>query len=171
MFSNLIASATVGAGGAASIDFSAIPQIYTDLTLVLSARATSTTSSITVAFNGSSSSFAGVYLQGDPPGGTTSATTTTLIGRSSISTDSASAFGNLRLFIPNYAGATNKTFSVDNVTGNYGGTAYQQMISGLWSNTAAITQITLSLANFAQYSTAYLYGTTKGSGGATVASS
>jgi hypothetical protein len=170
MFQTLIASATVGSGGAASIDFSAIPQTYTDLTLVLSARATSTTAAITVAFNGSSASFTGRNLIGN---GTTvtSATTTTLIGNACISSNTASTFGNLQLVIPNYAGSTNKVFSVTTVTENNNTTAFQQLFAGLWSNTAAITQVTLSLANFAEFSTAYLYGTLKGSGGATVTSS
>lgn len=168
MFGTLIGSVAVGAGGAATIDFTSIPGTYTDLTLVLSARATSTTATITLAFNGSSASFTGRYMQGNGAAAS-STTSTTLIGNSPISTDTASTFGNLLLVIPNYAGATNKTFSVDVVTENNATTAYQQIFAGLWSNTAAITQVTLSLANFAQYSTAYLYGTLKGSGGASVA--
>jgi hypothetical protein len=35
---NLIATTTVGSGGAASIDFTGIPQTYTDLFLVSSLR-------------------------------------------------------------------------------------------------------------------------------------
>lgn len=163
----LISNATVGAGGAATITFSSIPGTYTDLVLIISARATSTTSDITINFNGSSSSFSGRYLQGSG-GGTSSTTSTTFIGRASISTDTASTFGNIQVLIPNYAGSTNKSFAVETVTENNNTTAYQQIVSGLWSNTAAITSITLNLANFAENSTAYLYGILKGSGGATV---
>ena len=163
----LISSASVGVGGAATIDFSAIPGTYTDLMLVLSARATSTTATITVAFNGSAASFTNIYLQGDGFA-VTSTTGTTLVGRASISTDTASTFGNLSIYIPNYAGSADKNFSVDTVSENNATTAYTQIFTGVWANTAAITQITLSLANFAQYSNAYLYGILKGSGGATV---
>jgi hypothetical protein len=163
----LISSASVGVGGAATIDFSAIPGTYTDLMLVLSARATSTTATITVAFNGSAASFTNIYLQGDGSA-VTSTTGTTLVGRASISTDTASTFGNLSIYIPNYAGSADKNFSVDTVSENNATTAYTQIFTGVWANTAAITQITLSLANFAQYSNAYLYGILKGSGGATV---
>ena len=163
----LISSASVGVGGAATIDFSAIPGTYTDLMLVLSARATSTTATITVAFNGSAASFTNIYLQGDGLA-VTSTTGTTLVGRASISTDTASTFGNLSIYIPNYAGSADKNFSVDTVSENNSGTAYTQIFTGVWANTAAITQITLSLANFAQHSNAYLYGILKGSGGATV---
>jgi hypothetical protein len=98
----------------------------------------------------------------------TSTTGTTLVGRASISTDTASTFGNLSIYIPNYAGSADKNFSVDTVSENNATTAYTQIFTGVWANTAAITQITLSLANFAQYSNAYLYGILKGSGGATV---
>lgn len=163
----LISSTTVGVGGAATIDFSSIPGTYTDLVILLSARATSTTATITVAFNGSSASFTGRYLQGSGSA-VSSATSTTLIGNASISTDTASTFGNLSILIPNYAGAANKRFACDVVTENNAAAAFTQTFSGLWSNTAAITQVTLSLANFAQNSTAYLYGILKGSGGATV---
>lgn len=168
MFQTLIASATVGAGGASSIDFSSIPGTYTDLVLVVSARATSTTASMTIAFNGSSASFTSRYLQGNGSAAS-SATGTTLIGNSSVSTDTASTFGNLQIVIPNYSGSRNKAFSIESVTENMAASALQQMFASIWANTAAITQITLNLSNFAQHSSAYLYGTLKGSGGATVA--
>jgi hypothetical protein len=163
----LISSVTVGGAGAATIDFTSIPGTYTDLVLMLSARATSTTATITVAFNGSAASFTNIYLQGDGSA-VTSTTGTTLVGNASISTNTASTFGNLSILIPNYAGSANKNFSVDVVTENNSTTAFEQIFTGVWANTAAITQVTLSLANFAQYSNAYLYGILKGSGGATV---
>jgi hypothetical protein len=163
----LISSISVGVGGAATIDFSSIPGTYTDLMLVLSARATSTTATITVSFNGSAASFTNLYLEGN--GSAVSSTTgTTLVGNASISTDTASTFGNLSIYIPNYAGSANKNFSVDTVSENNATTAFQQIFTGVWANSAAITQVTLSLANFAQYSSASLYGILKGSGGATV---
>jgi hypothetical protein len=167
MFQTLIASSTVGSGGAASITFSSIPAGYTDLTLVLSARATSTTATITIALNGSSASFIGLNIQGNGATGSF-ATGTTLIGRPSISTDTANTFGNLRIFMPNYSGSTNKAFSVDLVTENNATTAFAQLFGHQWSNTAAINQVSLSLANFAEFTTAYLYGTLKGSGGGTI---
>jgi hypothetical protein len=162
----LISSTTVGVGGASTIIFSSIPATYTDLKLVLSARATSTTPTMTIAFNGSSASFTNIYLQGNGSG-VTSASRATFIGNASISTDSTSTFGNLEIYIANYANASNKYFSVDAVSENNSTTAFQHPVAGFWSNTAAITQVTLSLANFAQNTTAYLYGILKGSGGAT----
>lgn len=165
----LISTATVGVAGASTIDFTSIPGTYTDLVLVLSARATSTTATITVAFNGSSASFTNIYLNGQAGFAPTSATGTTLVGYASTTSHTASTFGNLSIYIPNYAGATNKNFSVDSVQENNGAASVNlNIFANRWANTAAITQVTLSLANFAQYSSASLYGILKGSGGATV---
>lgn len=162
----LINSYTVGSGGASSINFASIPATYTDLTLLVSARATSTTPTITIALNGSSSSFSSVYLQGNGSS-TASGSNSTWVGNASISTDTSNTFGNLKITLPNYTGSSNKTFTVESISENNGTTAYQELFGGLWSNTSAINQVTLNLSNFAQYSTAYLYGTLKGTGGAT----
>lgn len=165
----LISSVTVGVGGAATIDFTSIPGTYTDLVLVLSARATSTTGTITVALNGSSTSFTSIYLTGQAGFAPTSAAGTTLVGYASTTSHTASTFGNLSIYIPNYAGSANKNFSVDSVQENNGAASVNTNIfTNLWANSAAITQVTLSLPNFAQYSSASLYGILKGSGGATV---
>ena len=165
----LISTATVGVAGAATIDFTSIPGTYTDLVLVLSARATSTTATITVAFNGSSASFTNIYLNGAAGFAPTSTTGTTLVGYASTTSHTASTFSNLSIYIPNYADANNKNFSVDSVQENNGAASVNTTIfANRWANTAAITQVTLSLANFAQYSSASLYGILKGSGGATV---
>ena len=53
----LIASYTVGAGGAASIDFTSIPATYTDLVLKLSSRtATGGANDVYIQFNTDSTS-------------------------------------------------------------------------------------------------------------------
>jgi hypothetical protein len=70
----------------------------------------------------------------------------------------ASSFSSGEIYIPNYAGSTNKSYSIDSVTEQNATGALAELIAGLWSQTAAITQITLSSSNFQQYSTAYLYG-------------
>jgi hypothetical protein len=74
------------------------------------------------------------------------------------------------MYVPNYAGSANKIVSVDAVNENNATTAYQRITGGLWPVTSAITNIIISNngASISQYSTAYLYGTLKGSGGASV---
>ena len=159
----LISSVTVGAGGAASIDFTSIPSTYTDLVLKVSTRGSSATSVGGHVFyirpNGSSANGSTRYLAGN--GSTASSGTDTAIeGAGDASDWTASTFGNTEIYIPNYAGATNKSVSVDAVGENNGTDTRTLMYAGLWSNTAAITSLSLVpyAGTFVQYSTAYLYG-------------
>ena len=48
----LIETVTVGSGGAASIEFSSIPQTYTDLKVVYSLRSTNSSVILDIQFNG-----------------------------------------------------------------------------------------------------------------------
>ena len=160
----LIASATVGAGGASSIDFTSIPSTYTDLCLKLSARGTNT--SVTVAsyisFNSSTTSFSGKMILGNGSG-VNSYNTTRDLGYMSAANATANTFGNMEIYIPNYTGSTNKSFSIDTVSETNATNVEATLIGALWSNTATITSISLTPAagNFAQYSSATLYGISK----------
>lgn len=156
---------TVGAGGAANIDFSSIPSTYTDLVLKVSARTSDSNVGqvVNIAFNGSSASITARLLYGNGAAAISSTSTSNGLWTSGNSA-TASTFGNAELYFPNYAGSTNKSWSSDSVTETNGTTAYTILLAGLWSNTAAINQITLTpgaSANFAQYSTASLYGISK----------
>lgn len=156
-----IATVTVGSGGASTIDFTSIPATFTDLAVHISARNTSSfnAESALLSLNGSTSSFSGIYLQGSG-----SATASGSFARFAFNmpagTSTASTFSNSYVYFPNYAGSSNKSYSFDSVTENNGTEAYATLFAGLWSNTAAITSITFtpSSGNFAQYSTATLYG-------------
>jgi hypothetical protein len=182
----LIQTVTVGSGGAASIEFTSIPQTYTDVVIVGSLRSTSTTSNtgeydpLGYRFNNSTSGYTTRNLQGNgsATGSSTQSTMTASAGgtygrisNSGInnSLSGSSIFTSLNLYIPNYAGNTNKSWSTEYSQEGNTTTRYSEIIAGLWSNTAAISSITLALlvANFAQYSSVSLYGITKGSGGAT----
>lgn len=161
----LINSVTVGSGGIASIEFGSIPQTYTDLHLVVSGRSTASVvaANISMTFNGSATGYStrniwgnGSAVQND------SSSTSFLYGSVAVSGDTATAsvFGNSSFYIPNYRGTNNKPVSMDFVTENNATTAYNVFVSGVWSNSAAITQITMVLntGNFAQFSSASLYG-------------
>jgi hypothetical protein len=158
----LISSVTVGSGGAATMGFTSIPSSYTDLLVRFSARSNraAVVDGVNISFNGSTSSFTGRYIEGD--GSTViSATSTRFAGGAVGNTATASTFGNVDIYIPNYTASVNKSFSVDSVTENNATAAYADFVAGLWSNTAAITSIDLSPlvgSLFNQYSTAYLYG-------------
>ena len=161
----LIASYEVGAGGASSIDFTSIPSTYTDLVLKVSLRAeTSGIDAAKVTFNGSSSgySYRSIWASGSgtPASYNGSSDGYFQLQYSGGTSSTASTFTNGEMYIPNYAGSTNKSASLDQVQENNATTAYIVPMALLWSNTAAITSIKIqqTTGNLAQYSTAYLYG-------------
>ena len=161
-----LAEATVGAGGAATIDFNNIPQNYTDLLIKFSPRivATSDFPSVDIRFNGSSAAaYSHKYLLGSGStvaSGNASAQTSLRLGNASGSAQTANTFGNFEIYIPNYTSNNNKSVSIDTVGENNLTAAYQNLVSGLWANTTAINNISLFSVsiNLAQYSTATLYG-------------
>jgi hypothetical protein len=159
----LIASSTVGSGGAASIDFTSIPATYTDLCLKMSIRTDKATLGDVwlLKLNTSSANFTALWIEGN--GASASSGSSILYGALVGSSATASTFNNTEIYFPNYAGSTNKSFSVDSVTENNATTAYADLAAGLWSQTAAITGINISITsnNLVQYSTAYLYGIKK----------
>lgn len=162
-----IATATVGSGGASSIDFTAIPGTYTDLIIMTSLRSTGN-SVVRITFNSTGTTYAEKVLQGD--GGTASSfNETNFAGHTVPSTHTASTFDNKTIYIPNYAGSAAKTFSIDSVSENNSSTAYANLIAGSWNGTGAITSISLTASNLAEFSSATLYGISKaGATGASV---
>ena len=162
-----IQTVTVGVSGASNITFSSIPQTYTDLKIVLSARTNRSGFSydnIVIYPNGSSSSLSGRYILGYGSG-YTAGTDTSGLGAAGADGDSAtgSVFSNVEIYIPNYTSSINKPFITDAVLENNGTDGRQGMTASLWSNTAAITSLEIrpsSGPNFVQFTTATLYGIT-----------
>jgi hypothetical protein len=159
---NKIASVTVGSGGSSTIDFTSIPSTYTDLVVKLSARNTAASTLVYYSFNGNSLNRDARLIYGD---GTSVAsvaydTTDPRVMIMPESSYTANTFSNGELYIPNYAGSANKNWSSDSTQENNATLSYQFLMAGLWSNTAAINRITFGTftGNFAQYSTATLYG-------------
>lgn len=160
----LIASTTVGSGGASSIDFTSIPSTYTDLQLLVTHRVdvNSSGDQMLIKINGSTSTLTAIVLYGN--GSTaTSGSIPGYVGSSTNTEKTTNTFSNTLAYFTNYAGSTYKSYSADSVQENNGTGAYAVVTSGLWSNTAAITSISLYTNNgkFVQYSTAYLYGILK----------
>jgi hypothetical protein len=162
----LIYSATVGSGGASDIDFTVIPNTYTDLCLKWSLRSTTGNwANINVILNGSSSNYTMKFIQGSGAAassyGSSTYSDSTFYGYNAGTGQTASTFSNGEIYIPNYAGSSYKSISGDNVSETNNTTAYSHLVAGLYSSTSAITGVRLLDANggnFAQYSTAYLYG-------------
>jgi hypothetical protein len=178
MYQTLIASATVGAGGASTIDFTAIPSIYTDLTLVFSIRdnAAVIANSPRVRLNGDTGAnyttpryVLGNGAAASSAGGTTAQTFLFFDYASTGASATASTFSNCTFYFPNYTSSSAKVFGEEIVSENNTSTGYMLLGAGRWSGTAVINSISIYNATFVQYSTAYLYGTLKGSGGATAA--
>jgi len=158
-----IATVTVGGGGAATMAFSSIPATYTDLNIVASLRTTANDGyqSVTVNFNGSPTySLRRLYNTGSD---SANADYWAIAPADSASLMTASTYGSLSIYLPNYTSSANKSASVDVVVENNvsGGVSWQGLNAGLATLTSAITTITLAPYggnNFKQYSTATLYG-------------
>lgn len=176
----LIQTVTVGSGGASSIEFGAggtIPQTYTDLVILISARSNRTNApidTIRARFNGVTTGYTYRAVEGTGSG-TPSSFTSTSFNAGIAATDNCTAgiFGNAQLYIPNYTSSLTKSGSAEGLSENNSASANQFMTASLSTATAAITSIVIAPETgtlFNQYSTASLYGVTKGSSGGVVVS-
>lgn len=148
---------------ASSITFSSLPQTYTDLVLVFSGRSAraATFEEFRIFFNGSNTSLTTRYLEGDGSSVVSGAPSNGFIGIGNSTASSLNAFSSSTIYIPNYAGSTIKTFSVDSVGETNSSTSYQDIVAGVWNSTAPITSITLTNgtgSNWSQNTSATLYG-------------
>ena len=158
-----ISTVTVGSGGAANIEFTSIPQTYTDLRMVFSIRSNRAADIdiVYMRFNGATTNYTNRELYGSGSGAGSGTDTNMGISYCPGATATANVFGNGAVYIPNYTSANNKSSSAEVVSENNATQAFQALQANLWSNTAAITTITIipaigTLLN--QYSTATLYG-------------
>jgi hypothetical protein len=154
----LISSVTVGSGGAASIDFTSIPATFTDLCLKFSTRNTADVNTFNLTINTVGTNQTTRRVMGT---GSSAISSTYTEIQTNPSSTTANTFANGELYFPNYAGSTNKSFSLDVVSENNATQAYATMEAWLWSSTAAINALSIvgrGGGTLAQYSTAYLYG-------------
>lgn len=159
----LISAQTVGSGGASTVTFSSIPQTYTDLQIVASARTShaAAANDLILKFNGSSTGYTQKYIIGTGSSAVSGSQTYGQVGVVPGTGATANGFGSNSTYIPNYTSANYKSFSSDDVYENNGTTAYQSIWANVWSNTAAITSIEVSTSpsgSFVEHSTFYLYG-------------
>jgi hypothetical protein len=177
MSMTLIETKTLGTAQAA-IEFTSIPQTFTDLVVVTSLRSDygfDGYDGIRLNFNNVTGNWSFRFLfglgSGTPSSGTNGYSLSPNFAWVGNATDNFSAtntFGNSQIYIPNYAGATFKSVSVDAVSEDNRTAAVQFIGAALWSSTAAITQLKLAPgvgSNFMAGSTVSLYGILKGSDG------
>jgi len=156
----LIASNTVGSGGVSSVTFSSIPATYTDLVLKATMReATYNGYTAYLSFNGLTTNRTSRLVQGNgSAAGSGSDSDINFVINGSSTT--ANTFSSTDIYIPNYTSSNFKSVSIDGVTEDNATFAIARLSAGLWSSTAAITSIgiTVSIGNIAANSTFYLYG-------------
>ena len=162
---------------ASSISFSSIAGTFTDLMILTSTRNSnsSTFEDLRITFNGSGSGYSARTLAGN--GSSTSSysesgSSIQFSITSPAANSTSNTFENTAIYIPNYAGSANKSVSIDHVWEQNATSAGQKITAALWSNTAAITSVTLTagVGNLVAGSSATLYGITKGSDGQTTVS-
>jgi len=145
-----------------------IPQSFTDLYIVISARTALSSPIQQTVFawfnNGSNLTHRILFGTGSTA---SSGASTDLIWFAPTAAATANTFGNTTFYVPNYTSSSNKSVSIDSVIENNATASYQAIVAGLWSNTAAITQFNIYSAgqNFVAGTTVSIYGILKGSDG------
>lgn len=146
---------------ASSVTFSSIPQGYTDLKVVLSARSNAARDDdyAQISFNGLTTNLSTriLYGTGSAVGSVTASNINCIINAAN---NTANTFSNTEFYIPNYRSSNFKSVSADGVEENNATFSVANLTAGLWSASAAITQITLtpSYGSFIANSTFTLYG-------------
>lgn len=166
-----IATVTVGSGGSSSVTFSSIPSTYKHLQIRWIGRdsaADTGVQNVVLSFNSDTTytNYNSHYLTGDGASATAGNIQVSAFyapaGLVVSNNGLASAFGAGIIDILDYAN-TSKYKTVRTLTGiDLNGTGGQvRLASGLWMNTAAVTNIVINVrssGNFTQYSTFALYG-------------
>lgn len=154
---------TVLTGTQVTITFDSIPNTYTDLVLLMSARKDNTNTLLRVRFNSDSTAlYSETVLRGD--GSAASSLATNASNQWSpivnISTDTSNTFTSTELYIPNYAGSANKVGSRTDVVENNATAAPMRASGQLYRSTSAISRIDIdsTTGNFVSGSRFDLYG-------------
>lgn len=156
----LIETVEVGSGGAASIEFTSIPQDGTDLVLVYSGRNSSSTSTAArVELNGTSTNYSRVVLEGDGSTVSSGSFTNPAILYHSPNSSTANTFGNGQIYISNYTSTSDISMSVDSVYEDNATTAGQRIEASTYTGGSAVTSISLTFFGntIAEHTTASLY--------------
>jgi hypothetical protein len=162
----LIAKVNVGSGGTSAILFDNIPATFTDLYLVHSLR-TNRAAVVETMWGKLNGSTSDMTIRSIEPNGSTIANdsgSVIRLGNATGASATSDTFASSEIYIPNYAGSTNKSLSIVGVQETNATTAYMVISAVLWAQTSAITSIEIysGFSNTIQeHSSAYLYGITK----------
>ena len=169
VFMQPIYTQTVGAGGTGAITFNNIPQGFTDLKIVVSARSLlSGFDNLMLRFNNDTNvdnySTTGTFADGASVVSERILDFYTLsyaAGSLPNALSAANTFGSLDVYIPNYTMGTFKQIIIDNVAENNVASLYirDTMGSSLYRSTTPITSVSVfGFGNLAQHTTVTLYG-------------
>jgi hypothetical protein len=169
----LVQTVTVGSGGTSSIDFTSIPDTYTDLLVAYSLRCTLSGGPFNfgdcaVRLNNDTGAnynrFSSRARQGASATFGSTGTFITLY-EATAADASANTFGIGQIYIANYTSSRHKSVGIEGGSETQSNTEVQMgLIAGLWKSTSAVTSIKLyeqNGTNFVQNSSASLYGIKK----------
>lgn len=167
----LIASTTVSGTSTVTVNFSSIPQTYTDLVLRVSARTnrSSAVDELMLRFNSdSATNYSATHMTANSGTATSqqvSNNTSTRFISINGNTTTSSTFSNTEIYIPNYTGTANKPISIGTVVENNDTTNYfVRGVANLYRGSSAITSISCQsyfdpgVLYFIADSSFYLYG-------------
>jgi len=155
-----IATTTLSSA-ASSIDFTSIPNTYTDLKIILVGKYTDAGEQLSMRFNGiTTTTYSRTYLSGNGTAASSgqNSTASSIYLSPGAGTGAANELSFTNIDIFSYAGSTYKTIlASDSKDSN--GSGWQANYVGLWRSTSAITSVKLYPANtFASGTIATLYG-------------
>jgi len=160
----LIETIEVGSGGAASIEFTSIPQDGVDLVIKASPRVDSGTfSGIQTRLNSDSgANYSTVRINGSgTSASSTSRTDENQFDQINIngSSSTADTFSSHQIYISNYISSADKSISIESVAENNATSGQLTIQAAKYSTSSAITSVLLysSGNDFVEYSSASLY--------------
>lgn len=165
VFMQPIFTQTVGATSIGAITFNNIPQGYTDLKILVSARTNNSAQNLIYYYvNGNQNtiySTTWVVSTGSTIGSARTISNPQVQGGVATGTgDTANTFSNTEIYIPNYSGGNYKQGIVDGVGENNAAASTIALATNLIQTNAPITSLTIfyNTILFTQYSTFTLYG-------------
>jgi hypothetical protein len=167
VFLQPIYTQTVGSGGASTVTFNNIPQTFTDLMCVISARAVyQGDADAYMWFNGSQgTAYSWTKMQGNGSSAPTyRGSNGDVLSPWTLKGDgTANTFGNAQIYVPYYTQSGFKQVVSESAVENNATVGFTTIAAGLWRNTSAVTAISFTVfQGFTQHSTFTLYGITKG---------
>lgn len=154
----LISTYTVAAGGTGTISFNSIPQTYTDLKLIISSQTNRNNGNYGyayVSFNSNTSNYAAKTFYGENASTQIGTTSDTVMSYGTgTQWQGTYYFNNGDMYFPNYSGSDNKIyFNWSMSQGSATDRNLWDWFAGVWTNTAAITSLTITCNGGAGYTT------------------